>query len=181
MTPMSDSPQNNANAEPISIDLHTSTPLAPALRQSLTTAVKHVLSRYGRASARLSIAIVDDDTIQKLNRQYLQHDWPTDVLSFPLEQRDDFVEGEIVASRETAERVARQRGCPPGDELLLYVVHGALHLVGFDDTTAAAKRAMRRAEREVLQVVTGPSGAVEGRPEEGARGPCRDNQGAHTG
>ncbi len=177
---MPNTPPMDANEEPVSIDLYSSEPLEHDVKRSLTAAVTHVLKRHGKTSARVSIAIVDDDTIRKLNQRYLQHDWSTDVLSFPLEQENEFLEGEIVASRETAGRAARQRGCRPDDELLLYVVHGALHLVGFDDKTAAAKRAMRRAERDVLRFLTHGASAAESRSTGVSAGPSLDKQGAHT-
>ena len=97
-----------------------------------------VLSAAGLKEAEVSLAIVDDRTIQQLNRQYLDHDEPTDVLSFLLEREVGRLEGEIVVSRDTAASSAPAYGWTPADELLLYVIHGALHLVGFDDTTPDA-------------------------------------------
>ena len=68
---------------------------------------------------------MDDRTIQQLNRQYLDHDEPTDVLSFLLEREAERLEGEIVVSRDTAACSAPAYGWTPADELLLYVIHGA--------------------------------------------------------
>jgi probable rRNA maturation factor len=99
--------------------------------------------------ATVSIAIVDDETIHRLNRQFLEHDYPTDVLSFALTE-PPHLEGEIVASIDTARREAAQAGWSTDDELLLYAVHGALHLVGHDDHDPADAAAMRIAERAVL-------------------------------
>jgi probable rRNA maturation factor len=97
----------------------------------------------------VSIAIVDDPTIHRLNRQFLEHDYPTDVLSFALAEPPQ-LEGEIVASIDTARREAVAAGWSPDDELLLYAVHGALHLVGHDDHDPGDAAAMRTAERSVL-------------------------------
>lgn len=119
-------------------------------RARLRAAVKTVLQCEGIDKARISLAIVDDPCIHELNRRYLAHDEPTDVLSFVLERRPGFVEGEIVASADTAARRAVQFNWPPADELLLYVVHGALHLAGYDDQTPAARGEMRRRERLYL-------------------------------
>jgi probable rRNA maturation factor len=120
-------------------------------QDQLAAAARLILEDHGPATARISIALVDDPTIHALNRQYLNHDYPTDVLSFVLEHERDFLEGEIVVSGETALNASRAYGWEATDELLLYVVHGMLHLVGFDDRTAAARAAMRRAERDYLR------------------------------
>jgi probable rRNA maturation factor len=93
---------------------------------------------------------VDDETIHGLNRRFLDHDFPTDVITFPLEEEDGHLEGEIVASFDTARREAGRFGWPAADELLLYVIHGALHLLGYDDTTADAAGQMREQERVML-------------------------------
>jgi probable rRNA maturation factor len=116
----------------------------------LVLASQSILRDAGVTSAQLSIAIVDDETIHQLNRQFLAHDYPTDVLSFLLERAEDRLEGEVVASAETAHREAEQFGWSAADELLLYVVHGVLHLVGHDDTDALARSAMRDQERRYL-------------------------------
>ena len=81
------------------------------------------------------MAVVDDPTIRRLHREYLGEDSPTDVMSFVLERADDYLEGEVVVSAETACAAAPEYGWPAADELLLYVIHGTLHLVGYDDTT----------------------------------------------
>jgi probable rRNA maturation factor len=102
-----------------------------------------------RLQAEISVAIVDDAAIRPINARYLGHDYATDVLSFVLEE-EPALEGEIVASAETAVRVAGELGWPAEHELLLYIIHGALHLVGFDDSTPEQQAVMRAAEREVL-------------------------------
>ena len=119
-------------------------------RRQLRAAVRGVLAAHDYASAEISLAVVDDAAIHELNRKWLEHDYPTDVISFVLEQQSGHVEGEIIASAQTAARTARELGAAAHDELLLYVVHGMLHLVGFDDQTPAAASAMRAQERNIL-------------------------------
>jgi probable rRNA maturation factor len=116
----------------------------------LKSAAEAVLRSGGVTDGSLSIAIVDDPAIRALNRKFLALDYPTDVLSFVLERAGSTLEGEIVASAQTAARVAATLGWPAEDELLLYVVHGALHLVGHDDATEAGRREMHAAERRHL-------------------------------
>jgi probable rRNA maturation factor len=101
--------------------------------------------------ARVSVAIVDDSTIHELNRKFLAHDYPTDVLSFALEDDPPRLEGEIIASVDTARQNALEAGWSTHDELLLYVVHGALHLAGYLDKSPQDAAEMRSAEAAVLQ------------------------------
>lgn len=120
----------------------------PLESERLEAAVRAVFKQG--AAAAVSVAVVDDATIGRLNAQYLNHEGPTDVLSFLLQQSDDHLEGEVVVSAERALAVAPQFGWAPADELLLYVVHGALHLLGYDDATRQGRAAMRRRERTCL-------------------------------
>jgi probable rRNA maturation factor len=109
------------------------------------------LAGLGRHRASVSIAVVDNATIHAVNRTHLGHDWPTDVISFPFSTPDDPVlTGELVVSAEMACDSAREIGVEPGDELALYVVHGLLHLCGFDDHDEADQESMRRLEGELL-------------------------------
>ncbi len=126
-------------------------------RRSLRRAVRMVLQKEGIRAAEISLAVVDDAAIRQLHRRYLGQDEPTDVLSFLLDRSPGGLEGEIVASAETARRVAPQYRSSPARELLLYVVHGALHLAGWRDGTPAQRAEMRRREREHLARL-GPRG-----------------------
>jgi len=134
----------------ITVEITNEVPAADIDADLLRRAVEYV-ARSGRLeSARIGVAVVDDKTMHGLNRRFLDHDFPTDVITFPLEEQDGYLEGEIVASLDTARREAGRFGWSAGDELLLYVIHGALHLVGYDDTTADAARQMREQERAML-------------------------------
>lgn len=98
----------------------------------------------------LSIAFVTNAAIRKINKQFLKHDFATDVLSFPL-GTDLF--GELVISPEYAIGEARKRGIPAEEELLRYVAHGILHLLGYDDHEPAdRKRMWARQERELKKL-----------------------------
>ncbi|MHB8970467.1 MAG: rRNA maturation RNase YbeY [Pirellulaceae bacterium] len=120
-------------------------------RARLARAARAILQDHGPRTCRISIALVDDATIQTLNRQYLQHDYATDVLSFVLEETPDLLEGEIIVSGETAAAQAGEYDGTPAEELLLYVIHGILHLVGFDDQAEPAREEMRCAEAGYLK------------------------------
>lgn len=119
-------------------------------QQKLARAAQRVLEEEEVPRATVSLAIVDDPTIHELNRRYLQHDWATDVLSFVLDEHRGCLEGEVIVSADTAAAAAERFGWSLEDELLLYVVHGTLHLAGYDDTTPDARREMRSRERHYL-------------------------------
>jgi probable rRNA maturation factor len=116
----------------------------------LRSTVAQIVSDAGLGRAAISIAIVDDATIHRLNREFLAHDYPTDVLSFVLEQDDSHLEGEIILGAEQAIRVAKEYGWPAEHELLLYAIHGTLHLVGYDDQDEQSREQMRAGERKYL-------------------------------
>ena len=116
----------------------------------LEQAIVAILQKQNVNRARISVSIVDDPTIHQLNRQWLDHDYATDVLSFPLSWENDFLEGEVVASGDTAKASASRFSWRSDDELLLYVVHGTLHLVGYDDHSPEDLAEMRQGEREIL-------------------------------
>ena len=171
--------------------------------QRLRDAVRRVLTEEHIHSATIGLALVDDTEIHRVNREFLGHDYPTDVISFLLEgdgsqgaggrsqesgvrgqesgqglmvdgrglrvrgseertpcllpgpqpstlNLQPHLEGELIVSTETALREAAAHGWSPQDEVLLYVVHGLLHLCGYDDLTDEARPSMRVREREVL-------------------------------
>jgi probable rRNA maturation factor len=116
----------------------------------LVAAARAVLRDSDFSSAMISLAVVDDPTIHDLNRQFLNHDWPTDVLSFALQDDGSHLEGEVIISADTAAAAAAELGCTPAAEQLLYVVHGMLHLVGYRDKTPEDGQQMRIAEARYL-------------------------------
>jgi probable rRNA maturation factor len=125
--------------------------LVPLDHAGLRAAARAVLEGEGVAEADISLAFVDNATIHRLNRQYLNHDEPTDVLSFPLSGPGaKKLAGELVIGVEVAREQAAERGHDLAHELALYVIHGLLHLCGFDDHSDADSAAMRRRERHYL-------------------------------
>jgi probable rRNA maturation factor len=119
--------------------------------QALKSAAKAVLEGEGIRDAKIVLAFVDNPHIHRLNKQFLDHDEPTDVLTFPYTKpKAKSLEGEVVIGYQIAEEYAADRGHDVKLELLLYVVHGCLHLCGYDDKTAKAEKLMRAKEREYL-------------------------------
>src|SRR3989440_3486832 len=105
-------------------------------RRRMREVVRIVLEGEGAADADVSLAFVDNPTIHQLNKRYLQHDEPTDVLSFPLSEANSRrLAGELVVGAEAAQAQAEAHGHAVQAELALYVIHGLLHLCGYDDKT----------------------------------------------
>lgn len=101
-----------------------------------------------RGVGELSIAFVDNEKIMELNKKFLGHNEPTDVISFPLEA--DGVSGEIVVSAQMALETANAIHTDVEGELILYVIHGLLHLIGYDDISKEKAQAMHKRENELL-------------------------------
>lgn len=99
------------------------------------------------------MVIVTDEAIHQLNQQWRGKDKPTDVLSWPQSEPDEPLSaylGDVVISRDTAERQAAARGWALEDELALLLVHGILHLLGHEDDTEEGSEKMKVIEREIL-------------------------------
>ena len=102
----------------------------------------------------ISIAIVDDNKIRELNRQFLNSKATTDCLSFDLSDDDDNNAAksfELVVNAEQAVKEANLRGHSSEAEVALYVTHGLLHNLGFDDSQQAQAKKMHDTEDEILQ------------------------------
>jgi probable rRNA maturation factor len=123
--------------------------------------IRRVMKSEGRSAKSLSIVLTDNRHIRDLNREYLGRDGLTDVISFPLEDLDwppgnragagGGLNGEIIASAELALRQAEASHGDAQAELLLYLVHGLLHLMGYNDRTPQDARRMHVREDALLE------------------------------
>lgn len=120
--------------------------------KKITTLCEKILADASVRTGRLGVVLVDPETIRQYNRDFLQHDYPTDVISFPIEERlsDGHLEAEVLACTQVAKERAGEFAWTPEEEILLYIVHGVLHLVGFDDATPDTRSEMRKKEKEYL-------------------------------
>jgi probable rRNA maturation factor len=121
---------------------------------------RKILSVSGCPEAQLSILIVDDGVIQEINRDYLNKDRPTNVISFAMQEGEgggvqpDLL-GDVVISAETAARDADEANTTFESELYFLLLHGILHLLGYDHergTQAEAQR-MEAREQEVFSLI----------------------------
>lgn len=119
----------------------------PRLRATAEAALRAL----GRADLHVDVTVVDDPAIRRLNARYLRRRTTTDVLAFDLEAPGPSrLMGEVIVCADTARRQARRVGVSVALELDLLVVHGLLHLAGWDDHEPREARLMHEREREIL-------------------------------
>ena len=111
---------------------------------------RRVLAVAGRRGWEVSVLLVDDPTIRGLNRRWRRLDRATDVLSFPFGPGPDRILGDVVISVPRAAEQARRFRVPLARELKRLLVHGILHLMGYDHRTVAQRREMRALEERLL-------------------------------
>ncbi len=121
----------------------------------LRETVAKVCNRFGTdAEYQISIAVVDDAEITELNTRFLDHRTTTDCLSFDLsDSGEESRIFELIVNGEMAVRQADSRGHSSEAELALYITHGLLHNLGFDDSTPNLARKMHETEDEILQAL----------------------------
>lgn len=125
--------------------------------RGLERLVRTALSVEGIEQAEIGVVLVDDRRIASIHRRWLGIPGPTDVITFDLSAgvtgppHAGVLAGDIVVSTETARRMARAVGWTPRLELAYYIIHGLLHLTGYDDHAAADRRQMRARERTVMK------------------------------
>lgn len=117
---------------------------------------RHLLAELGEERAELTISLVDDTEMHRLNRDYRGKDRPTDVLAFALREGtrvpgDEPMLGDVVISLDTAVRQSREHAVPVAHEVRTLLIHGVLHLLGYDHERSAAEALrMRAMERRLF-------------------------------
>ncbi len=120
--------------------------------ESLKDLARSVCRRFGLEYAQVGIAVVGDDTIRKLNEQFLNKLQKTDVISFDLSDTAGAARCfELAINADEAARQSKAQKHPLQAELALYITHGLLHNLGFDDATSEQSAEMHRTEDDILQ------------------------------
>jgi probable rRNA maturation factor len=142
------------------VDVHTVGVRVPLARREVDRIARAVLRAEKVRRARLSIAFVDDARIARLNRGHLGHRGPTDVISFALPDESVGLVGDIYIAPGVARRNAAEQGIPIRNELTRLVVHGVLHVVGYDHPEGAGRyksRMWARQEQLLGRIVRRPA------------------------
>jgi len=149
-------------AYPTPIDIDLDHPEYAVNTDALTSLIQQVVKAEGGDLRYIGVILTGHDTVRSLNRQYLDHDYNTDVLAFSLadpaasndadteSEPTPIVEGEVYVDLDTAAERHDEFDATFEEEVRRYVVHGTLHLLGYDDGTESGNREMRRLENAYL-------------------------------
>lgn len=122
----------------------------PYPTDTLQAWIKKTVLDYGHSIHALTFIFCSDEFLLKLNETYLQHYDYTDVITFPYHESGDPISGDVFISWPRVKENAQQLGIAHELELLRVIIHGVLHLLGFEDTSPAQKSAMREREDRAL-------------------------------
>lgn len=111
--------------------------------------IKAVAASYGRKTGDIGYMFVSDEKILEVNREYLGHDYYTDIITFDYDEGDT-ISGDLVISLDTVRTNAEKFGMPYGDELHRVIIHGILHLCGVNDKAPGERELMEAAENKAL-------------------------------
>jgi probable rRNA maturation factor len=128
-------------------------------KQKIQKTAASILNGLGYPDAQLSILVVDDTQMAEINRAYLNHAGPTNVISFPIQEGQfshispDLL-GDVVISADTADREAVEAGMQMSERFNQLLVHGILHLIGYDHVNSEQEAAvMERKSNQLMQLI----------------------------
>ena len=122
----------------------------PNIKKRETTAwIKAVAASYGRNIGEIGYLFVSDDRILEVNKEYLGHDYFTDIITFGYDEGET-ISGDIVISLDTVRSNAEQYGKEYDEELHRVIIHGILHLCGINDKGPGEREIMEEAENRAL-------------------------------
>ena len=122
----------------------------PKIKKRLTNKwIKAVAATYGRKTGDIGYMFVDDEKILEVNKEYLGHDYYTDIITFDYDE-DDVISGDLVISLDTVRTNAEKFGKEYTDELNRVIIHGILHLCGINDKGPGEREIMEANENKAL-------------------------------
>ena len=124
-------------------------------KREATAWIKAVAATYGKKVGEIGYLFADDEKILEVNREYLGHDYYTDIITFDYSECDT-ISGDIVISLDTVASNAEQQGTDYAEELMRVVVHGILHLCGINDKGPGEREIMEAAENKALAMPQKP-------------------------
>lgn len=136
----------------MTIKVHNTTDILRLPKKQITTDLLSVFeTELFKANGTTRVIFVDDEEIHRLNMEYLQHDYATDVLTFTINEEMNDFDAEIYISVDTAKKQAEEYSVTFHNEIRRLAIHGALHLVGFDDSTDELRSEMHKKENYYLE------------------------------
>lgn len=114
--------------------------------------IKQVIEAKGKKTGNITYIFCDDEYLLEVNKQYLQHDYYTDVITFDYVE-NDLISGDIFISTDRVRENALAFGSSKTEELHRVIIHGALHLLGLKDKSEKEASQMRQAENEALKLL----------------------------
>jgi probable rRNA maturation factor len=136
----------------ILIQNHHSSLRLPISRSSIQALVSQVLTKEGTLLNSLDLNFVDSNEMRKINKNFLNHNYDTDVITFTYENEKDNLEGEIVISSEKVKKNAKFYDVSNVQELKRVIIHGCLHLAGYNDKTKKQKEIINNKENFYLGI-----------------------------
>lgn len=125
----------------------------PAIKRRETTAwIKAVAATYGKKVGEIAYIFCDDEKILEVNRQYLQHDYYTDIITFDYTE-DNVISGDLFISLDTVRSNSEEQGTTYEEELRRVIIHGILHLCGINDKGPGERELMEQAENKALSLL----------------------------
>ncbi|MCH7819120.1 MAG: rRNA maturation RNase YbeY [Candidatus Marinimicrobia bacterium] len=121
--------------------------------EAVISAISSVLDGEDKDYNTVSVLLVSDDEIKEVNKKYLGHDQTTDVVTFPLHEKSEPIEGEIYVSLQTTERNSKTYNNSHSNEIIRVVIHGILHLAGYEDSTSESREEMKKKEDFYLNLI----------------------------
>ncbi|MDL2243601.1 rRNA maturation RNase YbeY [Bacteroidales bacterium OttesenSCG-928-J19] len=121
-------------------------------RREMTRWIKTVAEKHGKQAGDISYIFCSDEYILEINKQYLEHDYYTDIITFDYSE-GKVISGDLFISLDTVQTNSQQFGTEYNNELMRVIIHGVLHLCGFKDKTPEEEKAMREYENQALVMI----------------------------
>jgi probable rRNA maturation factor len=119
-------------------------------KRAVHSLILSLKSEFNLTIESLSISFINSEELRDINKEYLNHDYETDVITFNYSRKIKVIDGEILISFEEAKRNAKKFKVTYGKELSRLVIHGMLHLLNFDDNNKENKKIMKRMENKLI-------------------------------
>ncbi len=133
----------------ISFSCNTKFPFSNRLKTKAW--IKQIITLYGKKCGNISYIFEDDNQVLNINKQYLNHDYYTDIITFDYVEQDT-INGDIVISTDRIKENAKNFNTSFDNELHRVIIHGVLHLLGFNDHSEEENKIMRQKENEALAI-----------------------------